>query len=246
MRTLRDRFVLLLIGCFLLQAGFWSMSKNILPKLEIVPVPPGTETLKSLAFGDPEFLFRYMAFTLGNMGDTYGRSTPLFKYDMARVYLWCSNLDVLDNQSNVIPTLAAYYFAKTQHVEDARYMVDYLYEHASPQVEKKWWWLVQATYIAQHLLKDPDLALKVSLPLAEAKTIPMWGRQMPAFIHEKRGEFDDALKIMETVVKHADEIPPSELTFMRYFIEERLHKLDQVDKEVNKRLEQKKKPEGKE
>lgn len=245
MHALCNRFVLLLCCVFSLQVAFNYATREHFPKLEVVPVPPGEKTLAILSFGDKEFLFRIMAFILGNLGDTFGRSTPLYQYDLSRVYLWNTNLDTLDKKSNVLPNLAAYYFSRTQHKKDSRYMVNYLYEHSAPQVETKWWWLVQATYIAEHTLKDKDLAIKVALPLADAKTIPVWARQMPAFIYESRGEFDDALHIMETVMHHENEIPASELTFMRYFIDERLHKLDELDKESKKTLERQGPSQGK-
>lgn len=245
MRCLANRFVLLLLAFFLLQVAYWHHTWRIVPKMEVVTMPPGPDTLKVLSFGDPQFLFRYLTYTLSTMGDTFGRSTPLSQYNMQRVYLWASAMDTLDDESNVVPTLAAYYFAKTQKTEKARYMVDYLYEHASKRPEKKWWWLTQAAYIARHVLKDEDLALKVSTPLIKAEGIPMWARQIPAFIHEGRGEFDDALHIMETILNHAEEIPPSELKFMRYFVEERIHKIDEIEEKAGQRIEKPRDSSGK-
>lgn len=237
MRRLLDRFILCLLAFFLLQVAYWHHTWRILPKMEVVSLPPGPDTLQVLSFGDPQFLFRYLTYTLSTMGDSFGRSTPLSQYNMQRVYLWASSMDSLDYESNVVPTLAAYYFAKTQKKEKARYMVDYLYEHGVRNPEKKWWWLTQATYIARHVLKDEELALKVSLPLTKTEGIPLWARQLPAFIHESRGEFDDALNIMETILNHAEEIPPNELRFMRYFIEDRIHKLDEIESKAGQRLD---------
>lgn len=232
-----DRFVWLLISYFLLQVAFWHSTRRDLPVIEVVPIPPSQEALKVLSFGDEQFLFRIMVFTLGNLGDTFGRNTPLYKYDMKRIYTWSSNLDTLDSKSNEIPNLAAYYFSQTQKKSDVKYMVDYLYEHSVKSPVTKWWWLVQGAYIAQHKLGDTALALEIAEPLTNAQGIPFWARQLPAFIHEDRGEFGDAMKIIETILQHSDKIPDTELRFMRHFVEERINKLDELDKNSRKHLE---------
>ena len=111
-----------------------------------------------------------------------------------------------------------------------RYVVDYLFEHSAFRPETKWWWLVQATYLANHKLENKTMALKMSEPLKNARTIPIWAQQMPAFIHEQRGEMQEALEIMENIKNDIKDIPQGELNFMKYFIDERLNKLDSITK----------------
>ncbi len=227
----------LLAGLALLQGAFWHYTKDRLPDMTIVPTPPGQTTLDVLAFGDDEFLFRAMAFMMGNAGDTFGRVTPLYKYDLSKVERWFTMLDSYNHESNLLPSLAAYYYAQTQHADDARHMVSYLKQHALRDVEKKWWWLLQASYVALHRIGDSALALEVSTPLVGAKGVPVGMQQFPAFIHEQRGEFDDALFIMETIRDTAQDIPPEELRFMKYFIEERLHRLEEVEPPVHNEIQ---------
>ena len=191
---------------------------------------------------DEQFFFRVLALNIQNAGDTYGRFTALNKYDFKKLYAWFKLLDEMDNTSNMLPSLATYYYSQTQHVPDVRYMVDYLYEHSSWRPEVKWWWLVQATYLANHKLKDKELALKVAQPLVNARTIPIWAQQMPAFIHEQRGEMDEALAIMENIQKDLKDIPQGELNFMKYFVEERLQKLEDIEKKQKEEGQEKKEP----
>ena len=61
---------------------------------------------------------------------------------------------------------------------------------------------------------------------------------MAAVVHEKRGEMDDALRIMETIRDHASELSDTDLKYMTYFVKERLHRLDEL-----KNFEDVKKPE---
>lgn len=220
-------FLLVVLG---LQVGYWFRTHDMQPDFGIVPDVPGRSALHALTFGDNEFYFRTMAFTLQNAGDTFGRFTALRYYDFNKLYHWFSLLDELDARSNMLPSLASYYFAQTQNTADVRYVVDYLYEHAERDIEHKWWWLLQGLYLSMHKLNDMDLALKVAKPLQNDK-VPVWARQMTAVVYEKRGEMDDALRIMESIKENAKDISDSDLKYMTYFVNERLKTLEKEKKQ---------------
>jgi hypothetical protein len=195
------------------------------PGTDIVPTPPGESTLQALAFGDKEFYFRMNAQYLQNFGDTYGQFTSLRYYDQSDIYQWMTLLDTLNNRSDMLPSMAAYYFSQSQVKENVSYMVSYIYTHAMRDVPKKWWWLMQSIYLAQHKINDMDLALKVSKPLVNPE-VPVFAQQMAAVVREKRGEMEDALTIMESIRDNAESISDQDLKYMRYFIEERLQALE--------------------
>jgi len=219
----------LLVAFLAAQLGYWQQTKDIKPDLGIVPDVPGREAIHALTFGDNGFYFRVLAFTIQNAGDTFGRFTALRLYDFHKLYMWFNLLDELDSRSNIMPAMATYYYSQTQNTADVRYIVDYLYIHGSRDVEHKWWWLMQAIYLSMHKLNDMDLALKVAAPLVNPK-VPAFAQQMAAVVHEKRGEMDDALHIMETIRDNAENITDADLKYMGYFIKERIGKLDQLQK----------------
>lgn len=212
-----------------LQVAFWQQARPIRPELQIVPPAPSRMEVAAMALGDPQFYFRALTLQMQNFGDLFGRFTALRLYDFNRLYQWFTLLDALDARSNLVPTLAAYYFSQTQHTPDVRYMVDYLYAHALRDVPHKWWWLLQALYLSMHKLNDMDLALKVAAPMINPE-VPAWAQQMVAVVHEKRGEMEDALTIMETIKEHAHTLDDKDLRYMEYFVRERLHRLDQLEK----------------
>lgn len=224
--TLTLLFLITLVA----QIGFWTHSRTVKPELGIVPDVPGKAAVKALSFGDEQAFFRLLGLQIQTSGDTFGRFTALYKYDFKKLRAWFSLLDELDNTSNYIPTMASYYFSQTQNRPDVKYVVDYLYEHSAYRPEIKWWWLVQAAYLANHKLDNKDLALKMVKPLEQTKNVPIWVKQMPAFIYEQRGEFDSALKIIEDIQKNYKDIPEGELNFMQYFVKERIKRLDDVQK----------------
>lgn len=217
-----------------LQIAFWYHTHDIVPDMSIVPNVPGEDTVQALSLGDSQAFFRVLGLQIQNAGDTFGRFTALKKYDYNKLYHWFRLLDQLDDDSNYIPSMATYYFSQTQNTKDVKYVVDYLIEHSAHRPDQKWWWLVQAIYLAGHKLEDQDLALKVATPLTHAKNVPVWVKQMPAFVYEKRGEMGAALKIIEGVLENTDKLSQGELNFMRYFVEERLDKLKEIEHKLDK------------
>ena len=211
------------------QTTFCFFSMHRIPDLGVVPELASQHELDVLAFGDRQLLFRIMAFRLNNTGDTFGRFTKLSSYNLQKVHHWFSQLDQFDNLSNHLPTMAAYYFSQTQKHKEVIEMVDYLYEHSYWRPQIKWWWLAQAVYLAMHKLNDDALALKIATPLAGVKNIPYWAQQMPAFVHEKRGEFEDAAIIMQIILKDDKHLDQGELNYIHYFMDDRIKRLKEVE-----------------
>jgi len=220
-----NRYGAVLAVLIVLQAVFWWQTHFIRPATEVVPIPPGKATLRALSFGDEEFYFRVQAMTLQNFGDEFGRLVSLRYYDYTNLYQWLMLLDSLDSRSDMLPSMAAYYFSQTQNTTDVRYLANYLYAHATRDVEHKWWWLLQGIYLAMHKVDDLDLALKIAKPLT-TPGVPVWAQEMAAVVYEKRGEMEDAIRIINTIQANEDDIPDRDLRFMRYFVEERIKKLE--------------------
>lgn len=225
------------------QVSAWFYMKQYAPNLKIVPDVPSKLSVKAVALGDEQFYFRTLAFKLQNAGDTFGNFTALKDYNYNKLYHWFTLLDTLDSRSHFVPSLAGYYFSQTQNVPDTRYVVQYLDEHASRDMYNKWWWMGQAVYIANHKLKDQDLALELALKLANTPRddIPLWVKQMPAFIYEQRGEEEQALAIIAHVLENQKEIDDGELNFMAHFITDRLEKLMEEHPELERLIQHEKK-----
>lgn len=224
----------------ILQVMLWTNTKQYKPDMAIVPDVPSTLSVKAMALGDEQFYFRTLAFQLQNAGDTFGRFSPLKNYNYNKLYHWFTLLDTLDSNSNFIPALASYYYSQTQNTPDVRYVVKYLDEHASRDLYHKWWWMSQAVYLANNKLEDKELALKLAYKLAQTprNDIPLWVKQMPAFIHEQRGEEEQALHIIADIVNNVDNIDQGELNFMAYFVKDRLKKLLEDHPELKKLSEE--------
>lgn len=226
-----------------LQVALWTYTKSYPPVMGIVPNVPSKTSVKALSLGDEQFYFRILAFNLQNAGDTFGRFTALKHYNYQKLKDWFMLLDELDPKSNFIPSLAGYYFSQTQNKADLIYIIDYLEAHAERDMYHKWWWMAQASYIANHKMNNKDRALALAKKVAATKRddLPIWAKQMPVFILEQKGEFEEAYAMIEEIVRNIDSLEPGEANFIRYFIQERLHKMIDEYPEIKQMLEDKRK-----
>jgi hypothetical protein len=230
-QNLNHIFISFFLLCFVGQFIFWFKAEKIKPDIHLVPPLPSLSSVKAFSFGDEQFYFRILALRIENAGDSFGRFSALKNYDYDKLYQWFKILDSLDNRSIYVPTLAASYYSQTQKKEDTKYIVQYLDEFASRDIDKYWWWMVQAFYIANSTLKDYTTSLEIAYKLSKNKNeaAPIWTKQLPAFVHAKLGKDCTAFlfisKIIEEDQSGERKIKPDEIAFMRYFIKQRLDSL---------------------
>lgn len=219
-----------------LNMALWFHLRPIRPILTVVPTVPSPNMVKLLSFGDPELYFRMASFRLQNAGDTFGRYTPYRDYDYNALEKWFLLLDDLDAISDITPSMAGYLFSQSQEpLRDVPHIVRYLEQHydRNPALSGKWWWLSHSIYLAEQKLHDKQLALRIAYKLGTTPAdVPLWARQMPAFIYEQLGEKQHALAIIQNILKTQKNIPDSELRFMNIFIKDRLNKLKDEPEEV--------------
>ena len=213
--------VLLTLG---FQALFWSQTRGLRAGWEGVPPAPATKVAEALAMGDGQFLYRTTVFALQNMGDEGGRWTPLKDYDYQRLGQWFALLDGFDPRSDYLPVLVGYYFSQSPEPDHLRVVIAYLVRIATNDPRRNWRWLAHGVYLARHRLKDMNLALDLAYRLAglEAPGLPIWTKQMPAFVLAEVGDAEAARDLMEVIMESDPNLAPGELDFMREFIETQL------------------------
>lgn len=212
---------------FIIHAVYYHQNRHNFVELQIQDHVPSQREIEFNSLGDKASYFRVLALELQFMGDTYGRSTPLKDYDYKLLYNWFRTLDSLDNISDYVPSLAAYYYSMTPKTADIQYLVNYLTEHSLHRIDQKWWWIYQASYLAFHKLGDKKQGIKIAEYLTTTKAnIPIWIRQIPALYHEKIGDKEGAYIIIKSIMDNIDNISEKELNFMHFFIKERLKILE--------------------
>ncbi len=216
-------FLFLFLG---LNAAFWLGGRDIYAKWSGVPPVPGKSGAVMMTLGDPQFSFRFLALTLQNLGDTGGQTAAVKDYDFQKLGKWFWLLHDLDPASNHVPMLAAYYFSVTTDPANVAVLVDYLGTAGQSPVGEKWRWLAQAVFLARYRMKDLDRALELAYKLAQLEPVdgamPIWARQMPAFILTAKGEKEGAEHIVLSLLANSRDLDPKEINFMKSFLVERL------------------------
>jgi hypothetical protein len=238
-QNLNRIFISVFLLFLVLQFLFWLNSESVKPNVYIVPPVPSEKSIEALSLGDKEFYFRLLGLRIENAGDSFGRFTALRNYDYSKLYQWFKLLDTLDDRSIYIPALASNYYSQTQNHEDTRYIIQYLDEYASKDIDKYWWWMFQAFIIANSTLHDYPLALKLAYKLSENNNeqAPHWTKEMPAFVHSKMGDDCAAYlfisKILNENEKSEKKIKAEDMDFMRHYISYILSDLKQKNFNVN-------------
>ena len=216
----------------------WFGSHLVQAKWPGVPPVPSDRGAAAMALGDRQFSFRMGALTLQQLGDDGGRTTPLKNYDYAGIAAWFRLLGKLDPVSDHVPLIAAYYFGATREPAQAKILAAYLGEVGQNPSGEKWRWLAHAVFLARYRANDLDYALELAYKLAalqldRERELPIWARQMPAFVLTARGEKDAARAIMGGILLTDKHLKPQEINFIKGFLTERLG-VDEKDKDATK------------
>ncbi len=219
------------IAALLLNFSFWMHSRKVLPEWNNVPPAPKIDSARMVSLGDPEIAYRLFGYFLQNVGNTGGRYESLKEYDYALLEKWLMLTYNLNERSDFVPFLAAYYFgAVDDDPEKISHLVNYLAVAGSAPYPEKWRWLAHAVYFARHKEKNMPRALELANQLANSnQNVAAWGRQMPAFVQLGMGNKEAAYEIMiRMIISEKDNLHPNELNFMRSFICERTLSKDEA------------------
>lgn len=230
MRRQETRLWVIFLCVFLLNCGVWSFTREKQAQwLNVPPVPQSTSVL-TMFLGDQEFAYRSLGVMLQNLGDMGGRITPLRDYNFPRLAQWFFLMQKLDAHSDYAPYLAAFYFGAATGDdigEKIKPLVRYLRQAGNSAEGQKWRWLAHAIYLARFKMNDLDYAYAMAKELSDIgykrRDLPHWTRQMPVFILNAKGNKEEALAIMVSILSSVgDKLDPSEVNFTRGYICEQI------------------------
>lgn len=210
--------LLLLLGAQILA---WSDVRNVRAHWANVPPVPNRAGFTAFSLGDPQFAYRIAGLMLQNLGNTGGRTEKFEAYDYDRLGQWFQLSRNLDDESNFVPFLAAYYFSAVEGVDRLKPLVNYLEFAGQDKGIRKWQWLAQATYLSRYKIKDMNEAYRLANMLAALPdpSLPYWAKQMPAFVLMDSGDKKAAYDIMVEILKSSrDTMPVEEVNFMLSYI----------------------------
>lgn len=225
--TEKSKVTYALLTVVALAIVFWQGSSDYEARWAGVPPVPSVRTATLMTLGDTQLAYRSGALTLQMLGDGGGRVVPLKEYDYAKLAAWFDVLDALDPAADHVPMIAAYYFGASRVPGDIAYIVSYLTRIGDNPAGQKWRWLGHAAYLARHRMDNLDLALDLAYTLSriepvDGKPMPIWARQMPAFLLNAQGDKQTSRALIEQMLSTADDLHPNEVNFMKSYLVEQL------------------------
>ena len=192
---------------------------------EELPPAPGIGTLRLASFGDPVALAKALMLYLQAFDYQSGTRVPYRELDYDRLEAWLARILELDPQAQYPLLAAARLYAEVPVESKQRSMLEFIYREFLRDPNRRWPWLAHATVIAKHRLHDLPLARRYAHVIqrdAVAEDVPLWARQMEAFILEDMNELEAARLVIGGYIQAGNVKDPGELKFL----EEHLKQLE--------------------
>ncbi len=152
-------------------------------------------------------------------------SLPYRKLDYVRLIGWLGAIQDLDPANEYPLFAAARVYSEVPDAKRQRMMLEFIYERFLEDPDRRWPWVAQASLVAKHRLHDLHLALKYARAvegIKGAQSVPLWAKQMSAFILEDMNELDAARIMLGGLLASGQIRDAGE----KRLLEERLKELD--------------------
>jgi len=146
-----------------------------------------------------------------------GSRVPYQALDYDVVQAWLLRILQLDPQGQYPLLAASRLYAEIPDAAKARKMLDFVYEQFALDPDRRWPWLAHAAAVAKHRLHDLPLALRYAAAIPAHATgpgVPLWAKEMPAFIAEDMNELDTARLMIGGFLASGTVKDPAEIRFL--------------------------------
>lgn len=213
---------------------FWTHSRGIKASWANVPPPQSYAQALVGGLGDAQLSYRLISHMLLNLGSVGGDIKHLSEYNYENLAQWFFVSLELDDRSEFIPYLAAYYYGAVQEPDQVSHILPYLYDVGTLPYEAKWRYLAHAIYLARHVANDFETALEYADALSLLPgDLPLWTKQMRAFVRYDQGQKEAAYDILKQIlISGTDTLPPQEIYVMREYICEKILDEEQARSDI--------------
>jgi|SRR5882724_7907992 len=203
-------------------------------RAEDLPPAPSIRTLRLASFGEPVALAKGLMLYLQAFDYQSGTKIPYRDLDYDRLEAWLARILELDPQGQYPLLAASRLYAEVPVEAKQRSMLEFVYRQFLLDPNRRWPWLAHATVIAKHRLHDLPLALRYARAIqgsATAADVPLWAKQMQAFILEDMNELEAARLVIGGYIQSGQVKDPGELKFL----DERLKELERRAQQTPKK-----------
>jgi len=199
------------------QIGFKLATPPRGARAEDLPPAPGIGALRLASFGDPVALAKGLMLYLQAFDYQSGTKVPYRDLDYERLEAWLTRILELDPRGQYPLLAASRLYAEVPIESKQRSMLEFIYRQFLLDPNRRWPWLANATVIAKHRLHDLPLALRYARALqryATAANVPLWAKQMEAFILEDMNELEAARVVIGGYLQSGSITDPAELRLL--------------------------------
>lgn len=194
-----------------------------------LPQAASMPALRLASFGEPTALGKILMLYLQSVDFQAGSRIPYRNLDYDRLIAWLSRILELDPKGQYPLVAASRLYAEVPDPERQKKMLEFVHRQFFADPNRRWPWLAHAAAIAKHELKDLPLALRYATAIETYATdahVPLWAKQMRAFILEDMNELDMARSIIGGYITNGNIDDPRELRFL----ENRLRQIEERQK----------------
>jgi hypothetical protein len=207
------------------QIGVRTSATARAPGADALASPPSATVLRLASLGDPIALAKVLMLHLQAIDYRIGDPAPYRDLDYGRLEAWLERILELDPAGQYPLLAASRLYAEVPDPARTRRMLEFVEREFLADPDRRWPWLAHATILAKHRLHDLPLALRFAETLerhVHPEAVPVWARQMRAFILEDMNELEAARAVIGGYIESGRLRDAGE----RRLLEERLQEIE--------------------
>jgi hypothetical protein len=216
--------IMLALGCVVTtQVAFRLLSPASEARASDLSPPPSLQAVRLASFGDPVPVAKALMLYLQAFDYRAGNRMPYQLLDYNKLQDWLSLILALDPAGQYPLMAASRLYADVPQTDKQRQMLDFVYREFFKDPDRRWPWLAQAAALAKHRLHDLPLARTYAAAIQQHATgdrVPLWARQMEAFILEDMNELETARIMIGGFIDQGMVKDPGELRFLEQKLKE--------------------------
>lgn len=207
----------LLAGTLVAQTAWHANWRGGAPAAEDLPPAPTREALILAAGGERAALARILMVWLQAFDSSGANALPYQQLDYVRLNAWLDAILTLDPRSQYPLFSAARVYAENADQARMRQILGFVHDAYLAAPNARWPALAHAALLAKHRLADLPLARRYASDLQRLTTdpgVPLWAKQMEAFILEDMDELEAARVVLGGMLATGQVREPEEIRFL--------------------------------
>lgn len=227
--------IAVLIVTFVAHLIVTNLSRARRSGLENLPPAPDVLYLRASSFGDSTPVGKLLMLYVQAFDLQAANPIPFRDMNYDNLVTWLRAILLLDPVGQYPLFSASHIYAIVPDHIKSRKMLEFVYSEFFKDPNRRWRWLADAAVTAKHQLNDLPLAQRYAAAVQEKATspgIPLWAKQMNAFILEDMDELEQAKIMIGGYIASGQVSEPGELRLLE-------QRLQEIEAKVRKRASRK-------